>query len=101
MNDINGLVAETERDLKAARERYESAKLESSVILETVRKSGRPALSPDEAQRFDRANEAGKKAKQEVSDLEEKLVRARVIQSQEAESDRLAAETRDSGAPKP
>jgi HK97 family phage major capsid protein len=99
LDTIDSLVGSIERDLKNARERYETAKLDSRIILESARNSGSRSLTKDESARFELLRREGESAKRDVSDLEDKLVRARSARAEEHQSDALGQDTHRTNAP--
>jgi HK97 family phage major capsid protein len=99
--NIDGVVSSIERDLTEARRRFDRSKFDAKAILDGARSAKRGSLTADETSRFDMLTREGQSARQECEDLEAKLARAKKIAEEEAESDRLSAETREVNGGKP
>src|SRR5258708_33007946 len=100
VDTIDGVVSRIRRDLDDAQKRYESAKAEARAILENARAANRANLSPDEASRFEMLRRSGEIARPDVSDIEEKLARAKAVQAEEAKDDRLSRESHPTSPPR-
>ncbi len=98
MATINELVAGFDREVEAAKDKRDRCRRDGKMILEAVRAEGRGSLNPDETARYYALRDAGEAAQAEVKSAEAKLADAKQIHAEEAESDRLAAETHPTGS---
>ena len=85
--DIKNLIAQTEVELEAAKQAMRRAKAEGALIIDAARQEGRTDLTEDERVRSDELFSNFEMGKAQVKGIEDKLARARKIQSQEDEMD--------------
>lgn len=85
--DIKNLIAQTEVELEAAKQAMRRAKAEGALIIDAARQEGRTDLTDEEVTRSDELFSNFEMGKAQVKGIEDKLARARKIQTQEDEMD--------------
>lgn len=84
---VSELVGSIEVERDVAQKRYDRANAEQADILNRAKREGRPTLSVEEDSDFERATVTKNQAKMDITGIDQKLSKAKMLQQEEREYD--------------